>query len=181
MVDSVFTIRSPTGRAWLAFVIGFVLAGEVIWEVRKDTPATFFKIPFTDGELWAWVAGFALLAVAGLVWLVSLYFAPGRLVLDGKAGTIRRLLRPAIRKLVIEAPSRDWHARVVFFSAAQRQRGIFKRLELSAPGFVEVLLFTDLARGEELVRALDAAQAELGTFAVQVEQAGPVSEEPPGD
>jgi hypothetical protein len=181
MAETSFTIRSPTGRAWLAFVVGFVLAGEVVWEARKETTATFFNIPFTDGELWAWAAGFGFVALIGLVWLLSLYLAPGRLVLETGGGNIRRELRPVLRRRVIAAPSREWHARLVFFSAAHRQRGIFKRIELSAPGFVEVLLFTDLRRGEELVRALDTIEGELGTFAVHVEQPHAVPDEPPAE
>jgi hypothetical protein len=181
MAAKEFAIRSPTGRAWLAFVAGFILAGEVFWELNKDAPATFFNVPFTDGELWGWVAGLGLLSLAGLAWLLALFLAPGSLSLDPDLGTLRRVQRPGLRTRVVVAPSRDWHARVVYFGQAQRRRGLFKRLELSAPGFVEVLLYTDLARGEELVRALDAMQSQLGTFTVQVEQPQAVPEEPSAD
>jgi hypothetical protein len=178
MGKSTFLIRSPTGRAWLSFVVGFIVAGEIFWELHKDTPATFFKIPFTDGELWGWVAGFGLVSLAGLAWLLALYLSPGQLVIDEEAGVIRRTLRPFVRLRTVTAPSSVWRVRLVYFAAEQRERGLFKRLELCGPDHVEVLLFTDLRHGEELARALERLGNRLGALTVQVEQQPPAKAPP---
>jgi len=169
MVD--VKVRSPTGRAWLTFVIGFIVAGELLFEVRKDEPAKFFNIPFTDGELIGWMVLLWVVSAVGLVWLLFLYLRPGRLVLDPDAGVIRRLQYRLLRSNEIAAPASEWSIRIGYFSAEHHQRGVFKRLELVGPDFEEVLLFTDFREGEALAKALEAMAEQLGDFRIDVERA----------
>ena len=162
-------VRSPTGRAWMMFLIGFIGAGEILFEVRKAKQATFFNMPFTDGELIPWIVLLGLVSAIGLVWLARLYLFPGRLILDSEAGVVRRLQRLMLRTRTIEAPASEWTVRISYFSADHRERGVFKRALLIAPDFSEVLLFSDCQNGEGFAKNAEAMRDQLGELRIDVE------------
>ncbi len=166
-----FAVRSPTGRAWLGAAVGIILGGEIYWELRKETPANFFHIPFTDGELWVWVTILLALGVASLVWLLALYLRPGALTLDAEAGLVVRRRRPFVRTEELSAPLAEWRVRLRFFDEEQQRRGVFKRLVLARGDFEEVLLFADLARGEALALALAEHADRFAEWRVELDVA----------
>lgn len=169
-------VRAPTGTAWIASAVLIIVAGEAVWEMRKETASVIFNVSFTDGQLLAIALVAGIAAVVSLTWLVSLFVAPGRLLVDGEAGLLRREERLHLKRAVAEGPLEQWNAKVLYFSDRQRADGVFKRIELSGPGRDEVLLFGDFRRGEEVARALEAAGERLGALTVEVEKNAPSEE-----
>ena len=169
-------VRSPTGRAWVLFIVGFIAAGELLFEVQKSEPAELFRMPLTDAELVPWIVLSALAAAVGLAWLVRLYAFPGQLVFDIDAGVVRRLQQRMLRTRTVEAPAGDWRVRVSFFDAEHRDRGVFKRAELRGPGFHEVLLFTDCRPGDGFMRGVEAMDGRL-RLEVELERDRPAGPE----
>lgn len=165
-------VRSPTGRAWLMFIVGFIAAGEILFEVRKAKQATFFNMPFTDAELVPWIVLLGVVAAIGLIWLVRLYLFPGRLVFDSEAGVVRRHQQHMLRTRVIEGPASAWTVSISYFDADHRERGVFKRAQLQGPDFHEVLLFTDCKPGEGLARGIDAMGEQLNSE-IRMERGAP--------
>ncbi len=165
-----FAIRSPTGSAWFATVLGIIVAGELLFERSKTGMAHLFHIPFADHELLILAAPFALAGIFGVVWLVMLYARPGLLLVEPAWLARERVFR--WRRVRVQAPLEEWRVRVVYFSERERAAGRFKRLELATPGLREVILFGDLKDGSALARALEARGAELGGLEVVVQQNG---------
>jgi hypothetical protein len=169
MVD--VKVRSPTGRAWLLFIVGFIVAGELLFEVQKARQATFFNMPFTDAELIPWIVLLGLAAAFGLVWLVRLYVFPGRISFDAENGVIRRRQQLMLKTRLVEAPAAEWTVRISYFSEEHRDRGVFKRAELAGPDFHEVLLFTDCRPAEALARGIESMAEQLAELRVDIESA----------
>lgn len=163
------SVRSPTGPAWVSSAVFFIIAGELLHELRKEVPAELFHIGVSDGTLLIGVILFGALAAGSLAWLVSLYMAPGRLVLVPESSTLRREWRRFIWRDNLERPLAEWQVRIVYFSGSQRHSGVFKRLELRCEHLQEVLLLDDFDRGEEVSKALEAAAGSFALFQVQVE------------
>jgi hypothetical protein len=163
-------VRSPTGTAWILAVMPFIFGGELWWEALKTETATFFRIPFSDVELYAVVAVCGALSLVGIVWVVSLYFSPGRLIIDPDLGVLRRERRERWRRRTIEQPLAKWQVQVQFFSEAYRTKGAFRRLELKGPGIHEVLLLADLPDGKTLYLAFEAIRDRLGGFHIEIKR-----------
>ena len=162
-------VRSPTGAAWVSAIIAIVATGEVFYEIHKDAPGSFFGYSFADEALWPFFMLFALAGVVSTAWLVSLYVRPGRLIISD--GVIRRVTRSFFRRKFFEAPLGSWRVRVVYFSEENRARRTFKRVEIEAVGYREVLLFTDFSNSDEILDAFDEVVSELGSFEVEVQSA----------
>jgi hypothetical protein len=160
-------VRSPTGRAWLLFLLAFVVAGELFYEVRQPATAHLVGVPFTDGELIPWITGFAVAALAGLAWLLRLHLAPG--VLRVSSEQVERICPGLWRSRRVAAPTGQWSIHLSYFTAERRERGLFKRLRLEGPDWIEVLLFADCRDGEALARAIESVASELGELRVEVE------------
>jgi hypothetical protein len=161
-------VRSPTGRAWLLFLLAFVVAGELLYEFRQPATARMLGVPFTDGELLPWIIGFAFAALAGVAWLLRLYLAPGTLRVDSER--VERI-RPGLwRSRRVAAPTGEWSMHLSYFTAERREHGVFKRLRLEGPGWLEVLLFADCRDGEALARAIESVADDLGELRVEVQR-----------
>ena len=161
-------IRAPIATAWAVTLGAIVICGELYYELQRSKIATFIGRPFTDNELWPAVICLGVAALVSLAWLLSLYLRPGRLQVDPDADRMVRQVRPYLRTRVIEGTLADWRARVLFFSSVDRDRGAFKRIELSTTDWQEVILFADLARGEELARALLDLDGRLEALEVEI-------------
>ncbi len=164
-------VRAPTGPAWVLMALSFILAGEFVWEARKDTTATFFHIPLADVELYSVAVCFGLASLVGLLWLLSLYLRPGRLLIDPEAGRMVRTRRHYVKEQRIEAPFAEYEARLQFYSERDQARGAFRRVELKAPGLHEVLLLSDVQDGKPLTEALAAVAPQLKSFKVEFKSA----------
>lgn len=152
-----YSVREPTGKAWIAALGGVIATGELLWDLLQDKPSRLFGVRFSDGEVLVMAAVTGVIAVVGLAWLVSLYARPGRLCVDVGAGRLSRVRRPLLRANPYGGPLGEWTLRAVFFSEAEHTRGVFKRLEVRGPSYREAILWTDVPRGEALVQALRAA------------------------
>ena len=114
------------------------------------------------------LCAFALATVLAISWAIALHWVPGRIIIDSQAGTLQRVVKPFFRRRVIVAPLAAWSVRVVYFNEADRQRRVFKRLELRGPSVREVVLFTDLKRGEELAVAFEQVHRALGSYNAEI-------------
>jgi hypothetical protein len=156
-----YPVREPTGKAWLTLAVGVVTSGELFYERSKDAASTLFNLPFTDGEMLALMTPFVLVAVLAAARLVRLYVSPGFVRLDADAGSLTRVVRSALGSRTTTAPLASWRVTVEFYSALEQERRIWKRLVLTGPLGDEVLLWTDLARGEALLDALRGSRPAL--------------------
>ena len=167
-----FSVRPPTGTGWLTAAVACIVTGELLFERHKDANAVLFTIPFADSELLAMAAVSGLVALLAVAWLVWSYLRPGQLVLD--ADTVSRTRRRRLRQHTIAAPMSAWKVRVVYFSPRDQAQGTFKKLELSAPGLHEVLLFGDFDGGEKVAQQMRALAGRLGGYDAIVERQTPV-------
>ena len=163
-------VRSPTGTAWILALVPFIFGGELLWEALKPEIATFFRIPFSDLEVYAAAAVCGAVSALGFAWVASLYVSPGRLLIDPDLGVMRRERRLAWRQEVVEAPLKEWQVRIQFYSERYRAEGAYRRLELKGPGLHEVLLLSDVPDGKVLCDSLEAAQGGLGSFEIELKQ-----------
>lgn len=165
-----FSVRSPTAWGWFVLVFAFFVGGELAFEAQKDNRAVLFNVPFEDIELWIAAACLALVACIAAAWLISQYKWPGSIVIDMEQGCLSRVWRPWFRKKLFSKPFADWCAHIMYFANTYQEQGIFKRLQLSAPGYVEVLFFTDVKEGEALAKALHRISPKLQKFEAHIEQ-----------
>lgn len=149
-----FRVRSPTGLAWIVSAALVIAAGEL----------------YDDGVLTPVVIVVAIAAALAMIWLVSLYAAPGRLRIDAVSGTIERVRPSGLRRRAVSAPFAQWHVLLTYYREEDRLAGRFKRLQLRTPGLQEVLLYDDLARGETLAQVLSEHGVRLGRYEVRVER-----------
>ncbi|MEZ4271281.1 MAG: hypothetical protein R3C68_07565 [Myxococcota bacterium] len=163
-------IRAPTTTPWTIFLVTLVATGEFILEASKPEVARYFGMPFTDGEV-LWAAALAgLVAMASLIWLLSLYMRPGHVVIDEGSDLLTRQESAPRQRCFHSAPLAQWHVQVTYFSNKDAAQGLFKRLTLKGPRPLEVLLFSDVARGETLALALRQVRHRLGTYEEIVQQ-----------
>lgn len=161
-------VRSPTGSAWMATAIGIIGAGEIYFEQQKVAVANFFGKPFADSELTPVIAACGLFALASLAYLITLYARPGTLTIADDKLTRQRLELLSWRRY--EGPLAEWQVRIVFFNESERAIGNFKRIELHGPGLREVLLFSDVRKGEELCKTLQESGDKFKKFDVVLKQ-----------
>ena len=137
-------IRAPTHWVWSSCVLFAVATGELYRALDTVTPRVlgFFLDPAAVAPAFG-LAGTALLL--STAWLLSLYLLPGTLELHGDDQRLVRKSRLPLGWRRIEAPLQDWSIRLIFYSSLDRERGSFKRLELSTRDFSEALLLTDFA------------------------------------
>ncbi len=165
------SVRVPTNWAWGTSFGSVIACGELIHLARLGGAASLFGIELSHGALIAGAVLSGLFAAACLAWLVSLYLRPGRLLVDLEQGIIQRELRPLFARQVVRAPLQDWLIRLVFYSRHTHSLGSFKRLELNGPEqHEEVLVFTDVRRGEELAAALVQLEQTACDFEVVIQQ-----------
>ena len=164
-------IRAPTGPAWIACALTFILSGELYSEISKDSVAVIVRWYFTDEELLPYFYGLSACAVISLLYLLSLYIRPGGLFFDMASGSLRRRRYLGLRGRGVAGPFSDWSIRVAYFSQNEKSRGAFKRLEINGPGgFREVLLYTDVRSVDRLLQVLDKVAPQLHDYAVDIEQ-----------
>ena len=163
------TVRSPTATAWLVSAISIICTGELYYEVQQTKVAQFFGRPFTDGEILPFVAILGLISIGALIWLISLYWIPGKITVDPETGTLSRLKLKGFRQVEIKHSLEEWRVEITYFSQKDKDNRHFKKILLGTTTFAEVLIFSDLRQGETLAEQLEELHDQLGNFVVTIE------------
>ena len=162
------TIRSPVGAAWLSTALSFMCTGELYHRLNTSNIIQIFGTPFLKDELAPALFILSALTLILLAWLLSLYFLPGKIQIDHQSKTLTRTRLSLFRPHTLKRPLHHWTADVTFFSTKHKEIRVFKEITLTCDQHREILFFSDLRRGEELVEALDDIRIHLKAFQERV-------------
>lgn len=158
------TIRSPVGAAWLSTALSFIATGELYDRLHTRNIIQILGTPFLKDELTPVVLILTTLTLILLAWLLSLYFLPGKIQIDHQSKTLTRTRLNLFRPHTLKRPLHHWTVNVTFFSKKHKEIQVFKEITLTCDQHREILFFSDLRRGEELVEALDDIRIHLKAF-----------------
>ena len=148
------TIRAPTGGAWVTSITSIICTGELYYETQKNTVIELFNWHFTASQLLPTNIGLGIISLACLLWLLSIYTFPGKIVIDSHARTLERIRFRGVFGNLIEHPLASWQITISYYSVKDQQNYRFKKVFLVHDSHKEVLLFGDLSQSEKLAKLL---------------------------
>ena len=158
------TIRSPVGAAWLSTALSFMGTGELYHQVHTRNIIQILGTPFLKDELTPALFILTTLTLILLAWLFSLYFLPGKIQIDHQSKTLSRTRVNLFRPHTLKRPLHHWTVNVPFFSKNHKSIQVFKEIILTCDEHREILFFSDLRHGEDLVQALNDIRIHLKAF-----------------
>ena len=168
MHDVELTVRSPTGAAWLCNAFFMIVTGEIYFEIQNKTVHHLLGHTFSSGEATPLIIGSSLAFVVSLVWLLSLYLRPGKIKINQHRGILSRVrFTPFGTREVTESIER-WAVTISFFSQNDLKNQVFKKILLGTSSHQEVILYSDVPHGDQLLMALNGIKSRLKRHQIEI-------------
>ncbi|MBJ80233.1 MAG: hypothetical protein CMH60_02850 [Myxococcales bacterium] len=167
-----FRIHPPTGLAWLCAGSLFFFSMEFWFTLSKIAVIYFFGEPYTQDEMLPLYLTCYLGTIGAFLWLLKLYFAPNKLLIDPQNGTITRERTPFLKPQRIHGPMEDWQVEFLFFREEEREKKIFKVLVLRLDSYKEAIVPADMKRMkvDELTDCLYQLEPRFAAFRTEIEK-----------